>query len=818
MKNNETAQADIIYTKSYPSFGTIAFRRLDIAQDIPMLHAWVNKEYAVFWGLQDTTLTQVKEEYENLIARENYEVLVGLYNGNPAFLLERYHPQNDPIGKYYHAREDDCGIHVLVAPAERPVADFTWYIFRTITDLVFDDPKVQRVLVEPDIRNKKMFAICERIGFTLDAIVSLPHKTAQLAFYTRAQYQKNQHLKHVIKRSAMNSINNTVSPQQAVAHVTPELWQKATILLIKKAICEFSHERLITPKIIETNVENQLGWNLYSLASDSDKIYYTFKAQLLALNHFNIEEASIQKYVDDQPTALDALWFIKEFREQLGITKTQMPSYLEEITSTLYGSAYKLIKGNPVAAELATADFQEIEQAMTEGHPGFVANNGRIGFDSGDYRAYAPEAGNSFALLWLAGHKDRTVYAGTEDLPYATLIAQELDAHTRSNFEQQITQKGLNPADYIFIPIHPWQWFNKLANIFAPEVAQGKLICLGYGPDQYLAQQSVRTLFNITNPQKFYTKSSLSILNMGFMRGLPLYYLGTAPEMAVWLDELLLSDEYIQETGFEMLGEIASVSYVNPYYEEWGPHNDYNKMLASLWRESPVSKIDEGQGLMTMAALLHIDHEGNALLPELIKVSGLSTDDWLRSYLKSYLSPLLHCFYKYDLVFMPHGENLILVTENGVPVKALLKDITEEAVILNPDFELPENLKRMYAPVAEDVKLLSIFIDVFDGFFRFLSHILVSHLNYSEDRFWGLVAENILTYQQKYPEMQEKFEQYDLFAPEFKLSCLNRLQLNNHKQMIDLDDPTVLLQFVGTLENPVAQFKPALASVASLAD
>ena len=818
MNNNETAQADIIYTQSYPSFGNIAFRVLDIAQDIPMLHAWVNKEYAVFWGLQNTTVAEVKAEYEKLMARENYEVLVGLYDGSPAFLLERYHPQTDPIGEYYHAREDDCGIHVLVAPAEHPIADFTWYIFRAITDLVFDDPQVQRVLVEPDIRNKKMFAICERIGFTLDAIVSLPHKTAQLAFYNRTQYQKNQQLTQVIKRSAMNSINNTVSPQQAVAHVTPELWQKATSLLIKKAICEFSHERLITPKIIESNIENRLGWNLYSVASDSEHIYYTFKAQLLALNHLNIDEASIQKYVDDQLVALDGLWFIKEFREQLGITKAQMPMYLEEITSTLYGSAYKLIKGNPTAKELATADFQTIEQSMTEGHPGFVANNGRIGFDSGDYRAYAPEAGNSFALLWLAGHKDRTVYAGTEDLPYTTLIAQELDETTRANFEQQIAQKGFDPADYIFIPIHPWQWFNKLANIFAPEVAQGKLICLGYGPDQYLAQQSVRTLFNISNPHKFYTKSSLSILNMGFMRGLPLYYLGTAPEMAVWLEDLLLSDEYIQETGFEMLGEIASVSYVNPYYEEWGPHNDYNKMLASLWRESPMSKINENQGLMTMAALLHIDHEGNALLPELIKVSGLNTDDWLRSYLKAYLSPLLHCFYKYDLVFMPHGENLILVTENGVPVKALLKDITEEAVILNPDFELPENLKRMYAPVAEDVKLLSIFIDVFDGFFRFLSHILVAHMDYSEEHFWELIAENILVYQQKYPEMQEKFEQYDLFAPAFKLSCLNRLQLNNHKQMIDLDDPTVLLQFVGTLENPIAQFKSTLASVAYLTD
>ncbi|WP_198511788.1 IucA/IucC family C-terminal-domain containing protein, partial [Bacillus subtilis] len=36
-------------------------------------------------------------------------------------------------------------------------------------------------------------------------------------------------------------------------------------------------------------------------------------------------------------------------------------------------------------------------------------------------------------------------------------------------------------------------------------------------------------------------------------------------------------------------------------------------------------------------------------------------------YLTCYLSPLLHCFYQHDLVFMPHGENLIMLLENNVP-------------------------------------------------------------------------------------------------------------------------------------------------------
>ncbi|WP_075341786.1 GNAT family N-acetyltransferase [Tenacibaculum agarivorans] len=796
---------NIIFNTKYKGFGTISIRPFSVEEDSQFLHTWVTQEYAVFWEMQNATLADVKEEYTKLLEPDHYGVYVGLFNNEPAFVLERYDPKQDIITNYYNAKSTDSGVHIIVAPPKQPkVANFTWYMFRSIMDFVFQNSKINRILVEPDIRNKKMFALCQRIGFTLDEVVELPHKTAQLAFLTKENYVEKIQSFLPSKRTPMNTLDNVVSPQQSTQHIQPKVWQQANRLLIKKALCEFSHELLIQPEAI-SELEN--GYKHYKVSADNAEIIYEFNAKPMALNHYVIDEYSIQKTNKGESTELDAIFFIKEFRKALGIADEKMPVYLEEIISTLYGSAFKITKGNPTAEELAAADFQTIEQSMTEGHPGFVANNGRIGFDSTDYRSYAPEAGNSFSLLWLAGHKSKAVYAALESLPYEKLIQQELDTNTIEKFNSIIEEKGGNPKDYLFLPIHPWQWFNKLANIFAPEVAKRDLICLGYSPDQYLAQQSIRTLFNTTDPQKFYTKSALSILNMGFMRGLPLYYLGTAPKMAVWLENLLYNDPYIQENGFRMLSEIGSISYVNPYFEEFGPHNDYNKMLASLWRESPYSVVKDNQKPITMAALLHIDHHGNALLPELIKDSGLSVDNWIRQYLKTYLSPMLHCFYYYDLVFMPHGENIIMVLENNIPVYALLKDITEEACILSSEVELPEHLKRMYAPVPEDVKLLSIFTDMFDGFFRFLAPILYEHANYGEHHFWELVAENVLEYQAKFPQLSDKFERYDMFASDFKLSCLNRLQLNNHKQMIDLDDPVALLQFAGKLMNPIAQFK-----------
>ncbi|NEE16161.1 ferric iron reductase, partial [Streptomyces sp. SID7499] len=75
-----------------------------------------------------------------------------------------------------------------------------------------------------------------------------------------------------------------------------------------------------------------------------------------------------------------------------------------------------------------------------------------------------------------------------------------------------------------------------------------------------------------------------------------------------------------------------------------------------------------------------------------------------------------------------------------------------------------------------------------------------------EQTFWRTVAACVRDYQGSVPYLADKFEQYDLFEAEFALSCLNRLQLRDNQQMVDLNDPAGALQLVGRLKNPIAGF------------
>ncbi|WP_018544960.1 IucA/IucC family protein [Streptomyces sp. LaPpAH-108] len=589
-----------------------------------------------------------------------------------------------------------------------------------------------------------------------------------------------------------------MSLADSVAHLSPERWDQANRLLIRKALAEFAHERLLTP---EEDGEQ------YVVRSDDKLTAYRFSAVRRGLDHWQIAEDSITRHRDGSELPLAALDFFIEFKEALGLSEEILPVYLEEISSTLSGTCYKLTKPRVTAKELAAGSFQEIETGMTEGHPCFVANNGRLGFGVHEYLAYAPETASPLKLVWLAAHRSRAAFTAGAGVEYEEFFRRELGETVLERFRGVLTAQGLDPEDYLLIPVHPWQWWNKLSVTFAAEVARRHLVCLGEGEDEYLAQQSIRTFFNASHPEKHYVKTALSVLNMGFMRGLSAAYMEATPAINDWLAQLIENDPVLSGTGLTIIREQAAVGYRHLEYERaTDRYSPYRKMLAALWRESPVSRLAEGESLATMASLLHVDQDGASFAGALIERSGQAPADWLRDYLRAYYVPLLHSFYAYDLVFMPHGENVILVLADGAVRRAVYKDIAEEIAVMDPDAVLPPEVRRIRVEVPEDTKLLSIFTDVFDCFFRFLASNLAAEGILTEDEFWGTVAEITREYQAANPQLAEKFAQYDMFAPEFALSCLNRLQLRNNKQMVDLADPSGALQLIGTLQNPLAAF------------
>lgn len=151
-----------------------------------------------------------------------------------------------------------------------------------------------------------------------------------------------------------------------------------------------------------------------------------------------------------------------------------------------------------------------------------------------------------------AGHPDR-------------LYGEELAPATRHAFARTIADEGHDPADYLYLPVHPWQWDETIAPLFAPQLADRSIIALPTDNDLRLPQQSIRTFLNLSRPRARTVKLPLSILNTLVWRGLPTERTLAAPAVTRWVHGLRDADPYLRdETRVILLGETASVTVEHP--------------------------------------------------------------------------------------------------------------------------------------------------------------------------------------------------------------------------------------------------------------
>lgn len=165
--------------------------RFDPTRDSELLHSWVVADRARFWMMQEHTVEEVREIYTWLDEQPTHHVYLVRRDGEPVALYQDYQPTAEEIGSRYDVRPGDLGVHFMLAEATVAQPRFTATVVGFLLARVFADPAVQRLVVEPDVRNAKAVALVKRLGFELGPVVELSTKPAQLAFLTRAAYESD---------------------------------------------------------------------------------------------------------------------------------------------------------------------------------------------------------------------------------------------------------------------------------------------------------------------------------------------------------------------------------------------------------------------------------------------------------------------------------------------------------------------------------------------------------------------------------------------------------------------------------------------------
>ncbi|RCW42888.1 siderophore synthetase component [Halopolyspora algeriensis] len=557
--------------------------------------------------------------------------------------------------------------------------------------------------------------------------------------------------------------------------LTADNWRRAGRELLAKTLAELSYEQLLEP------VGTRPGHYRLDLPG---AVSYAFSADGGAFGHWRVDPTSITRTAaGTEEPADDPLQFLLDARTVLGISGDTAGHLARELTATLTADARLLGPDAVTAAELADLGYIDLEGHQT-GHPWLVPNKGRMGFSASDAAHYAPEARREHRLPWIAVHHSLAEYRAVEGLSRDELLGGELDDDTRQRFTEELTGRGLTPQDYIWMPVHPWQWDEVVLPTFTPQIAAQRIVPLGEGPDRYRAQQSIRTFANLDRPEQHYVKLPLSILNTLVWRGLPTERTVAAPAVTSWMLGIAETDEFLRDdTRAVLLGEVASVTVQHPVLERIDdvPYQ-YRELLGTIWRQSLANKLDSGERARTLASLLHVDAHGRAFVTELVERSGLDAETWLQRLFGALLPALLHFLYRYGVVFSPHGENTIVVfDEHDVPARLAVKDFVDDVNIsADPLPELADLPAEVDAALLrEPPEFLRQFIQsgLFVGHFRYLAPLVADHLGVPQERFWTMVREEVLAYQKRFPELAERFAMFDLFTPEIERLCLNRNRL-----------------------------------------
>ncbi|WP_051966627.1 IucA/IucC family protein [Kitasatospora mediocidica] len=547
-------------------------------------------------------------------------------------------------------------------------------------------------------------------------------------------------------------------------------WRRAGRALLAKMIGEFSYEELLHPEPAPGGYRLPLP----------DGTEYRFAARRGAYGSWQVDPFSLR--ADGSP-AEDPLIFLLAARRLLGLSGDTAGHLVRELTATLLADV-RLAAGALTGAELAELGHTELEGHQS-GHPWIVPNKGRLGFSASDAAAWAPEARTPQALPWLAVHDSLAQYRGVGELADAeALYRDELDPQVLAGYRELLAGQGKDPGEYLLLPVHPWQWDETVVPLFAPWIADGRIVLLPADRDERLPQQSIRSFFNTTTPRRRTVKLPLAILNTLVWRGLPTERTLAAPAVTRWIHGLRDGDAFLRdECRVVLLGEVASVTVEHPYYARLpeAPYQ-YKELLGAIWREPLGAQLDEGERARTLASLLQTGSDGRALVEELVERSGLGPRAWLTRLFAAMLPPLLHFLYRYGTVFSPHGENAIVVFDaTDTPVRLAVKDFVDDVNISDQD--LPE-LRALPAAVSsvllrEPPAFLCQFLHsgLFVGVYRYLAPLLEAGFGLPEAEFWALLRAEILRHQLRFPELGERFALFDLFTPTIDRLCLNRNRL-----------------------------------------
>lgn len=548
-------------------------------------------------------------------------------------------------------------------------------------------------------------------------------------------------------------------------------------------------EALIFEGIIDIT-PNDSRWSFTGKTTEGNIVHYSCEADVKwSFGRVKIAKNSIRR--EEEPCANFYIFLEEVIQNQLIGAHTA--SFIHELLETLAkDNQFKELQLDRIPEE--DRHYEALESHMTDGHPYHPSYKSRIGFSLADNYAYGPEFNQEVALHWVAVNEQLTDVAISSENSLDDIYKLHLTEEDRSKFNHTLRENGCGDKKYVFLPVHPWQWEHSLPSVFVQQRIDKDIVYLGTSIRPYRAQQSIRTLAHRDSTEATYIKLALSITNTSTSRILAHHTTQNAPRISDWINHIIQEDSLLKRERFHILREVMGVSFRYDKLPSIQYRSAYG-MLGAIYRENVSTYLGEHEEAWPLNALLLTQRNGESFIQAAIDQYGV--EHWSDALIRALILPIIHLMYTHGIALESHAQNIILVVENGLPTRIMIKDLHDGvryvpdqllrpdwAPKLNPEPETHRKFNR-YSFIQTDAvsEVRDYTYDAF--FFICMTDICftLERFGLSEKDFWRKCAQTIMSYQNEYPEYKERFKMFDLFAEDALIEEMTKRRIYGDSEL-----------------------------------
>lgn len=426
-----------------------------------------------------------------------------------------------------------------------------------------------------------------------------------------------------------------------------------------------------------------------------------------------------------------------------------------------------------------------LEQWAAIGHPYHPGSKTKLGLSTQEVMRYSPEFGPRVELELIAVHRSLAQVCGLIDgLDYPRWFALNFpDWHRR-------WQAALpDSADYLPLPIHPWQRDHDLPQRFAAELADGRIRLTGTGFSA-TPTLSFRTLAPSDNPDQPYIKLPVAAQMTSSVRNLSTPSVENAPRISAILQDIL-----------GQRPDIAAA--LRCQWDEVGLHlnvdnetRDADRYLGVLFRRNPCRLLGKGEQAVVVAALFVPSPLcDQPLIVELMQQAGVTGTDqaraWFRQYCDLLFTGVLNLYLDYGIALEAHQQNLMAVMDaQGRPQGFINRDLG--GICIHCATLAKRGWPVNFSPAATQVESraaarVNIFHAVLQSHIGELIELLDGHFQLGAGRLWGDVSRLLCQYLDRHGERYghaARQEEYDAFFEQpWPATAFIRMRLENQSHL-----------------------------------